>query len=108
MLFLSDYITFTDEDYNYNTLALTWYEKIQPIYLQTEVSLFNSKENWIKKLKSRTVRTKTRLQEYHQKLNAFKQNDRFSEAETCVHELEKMTKEINEFHHLVSIRNILN
>lgn len=102
-LFLVDFIELNEEDYQNNALAITWYEKIQPIYLSTDVHLLGSKEMWIRKLKTKSKTTLENLNEFNLKLGEFKSKDRFSEAESCVDELMKMSKKIQEFKKLVSI-----
>lgn len=103
MLFLSEFVHFSPDDYNLNAQALTWYEKMQPIYLSSEVTLLNNKEYWIKALSDRITQTKAKLEEYSVKLGAFKTRDRFSEAYACVEDLDKMTQEIQNFHQIVSL-----
>lgn len=103
MLFLSEFVHFSSDDYSLNAQALTWYEKMQPIYLSSEVSLLNNKEHWVKMLRDRIIQTKSKLEEYSVKLGAFKTRDRFSEAYACVEDLNKMTQEIQSFHQTVSL-----
>ncbi len=104
MLFLSQYVQFTQDDFILNSQALTWYERMQPIYLSTEVNLLNNREYWMKALKARIVSTGEKLQEYSFRLGEFKARDRFSEAASCVAALNKMTQEIQGFHQ--TIKNI--
>jgi len=104
IMFLAGHVSFTAEDIRLNSLALTWYEKIQPIYLSTDVYLLNSKETWMKRLRFKTADTKARLHDYSVKLNEFKSRDRFSEAHECCAELQTMTREIQEITSL--IRNV--
>ena len=102
LLFLIDHIELNEDDYRNNALAITWYEKIQPIYLSTDVHLLGSREMWIRKLRTKTKKTIDEISEFNIKLGEFKLKDRFSEAESCVKELVIMAKKIQDFKILVS------
>jgi len=97
VMFLIDYGYFTSEDLKWNNYTFTWYERIQPILLNTEIRLAKEKEFWIMKLREKRGKLSVKLSDCLNRVKEFKLKDKIADAEIIVKEIKGIGIEIEEF-----------